>query len=218
MPNEPPNETSPLRKRLRRVEPTAPDVALPQSNKKTNFTWSKDNTSGMIPIFPEPNYEDCRNIMPHQQFEKYFDENLLNYIIDASTKYAIYCNKPDPKINISELKTLIAVLIISGYNHHSSLRNMWSQDDDLKNVLVSNSIRRNRYQEILRFIHFEDSGKGGTRDNPNPDKLWKLRPLMDHVKAKMLEHFHPEQNLSYDESMIAYFGKHGCKQFIKGIG
>lgn len=32
----------------------------------------------------------------------------------------------------------------------------------------------------------------------------------------MLKHFHPEQHLSYDESMIAYFGRHGCKQFIKG--
>lgn len=203
-------------KRLKRVVPTKCNIKLPASNKNTEFKWTKDENSGLIGIFPTANYENCRSAKPHELFERFFDDNILNHIIDQSGKYAIYCGKPNPNITIAELRTFIGILLISGYNNHSSVIRLWSQHDDLRNNLVYNSMRRDRFKEIMRFLHFEDNDKGGTRENPNQDKLWKLRPLTDHLKAKMIENFHPEQNLSFDESMIAYYGKHGCKQFIKG--
>lgn len=215
--NEPSTSYSSPRKRLKRVSPTASDAPLPPSNKNGQYAWSKSDTSGMIPLFPHANYEDCRNLLPHEQFEKFFDDDLLKFIISESSKYAVYRHKNVPDFTIPELRTFIGILIISGYNAHSAMRHMWSQDDDLRNILISKCMRRDRFQEICHFLHFEDSGKGGSKENPNPDSLWKLRPLTDHLKAKMIENFHPEQNLSYDESMIAYFGKHGCKQFIKGF-
>lgn len=46
--------------------------------------------------------------------------------------------------------------------------------------------------------------------------MWKLRPLVSKIQSKCIEHFEPVQNLSYDESMIEYFGRHGCKQYIRG--
>lgn len=41
--------------------------------------------------------------------------------------------------------------------------------------------------------------------------MWKIQPLIDKIKSKYLQCFEPEQNLSYDESMVKYFGK----QFIR---
>lgn len=90
---------------------------------------------------------------------------------------------------------------------------MWSTDDDLRNEMVFNAMRCNRFQQIISCLHFEKV----LIVPPNAtDKMWKLRPLMNRVKANMIKHFHPEPNLSFDESMIAYFGRHGCKQYIKG--
>ena len=45
---------------------------------------------------------------------------------------------------------------------------------------------------------------------------WKLRPLLDHLRVRFMKNFQPSQQLSYDESMIEYFGRHGCKQYIRG--
>lgn len=45
--------------------------------------------------------------------------------------------------------------------------------------------------------------------------MWKLRPLTDRLNSNFKRHFVPEQHVSYDESMIAYYGRHGCKQFIR---
>lgn len=71
-------------------------------------------------------------------------------------------------------------------------------------------MRKNRFQQISQFLHFSDIKK------PNfDDKIWKLRPLTDYLKQKFLAHFHAEQSLSYDESMIEYYGRHGMKQYLK---
>nr|CAH7717546.1 unnamed protein product [Callosobruchus chinensis] len=39
---------------------------------------------------------------------------------------------------------------------------------------------------------------------------------MSKVKQKFLKHFIPVEHLNFDESMIKYYGRHGCKQFIRG--
>ena len=46
--------------------------------------------------------------------------------------------------------------------------------------------------------------------------MWKLPPLLDHLRVRFMSSFRPTQQLLYDESMILYFGKHGCKQYIWG--
>ncbi|XP_053945107.1 piggyBac transposable element-derived protein 3-like [Anastrepha ludens] len=189
---------SPMRKRLRKIEPKPSNVALPSGNKETVFEWVKKKSSSLIPIFP--NYEDCRHSLPHEQFEKFFDGTLLEYICEQSALYSVEQNRPNPNITVSELRAFIGILIVTGYNYHSNYKHLWSQDEDIRNNLVSNTMRRNRFQEILQNLPLEENSKASSKDGPNPDKMWKLRPLTDHLKAKMIENFHPEQNLSFDEA------------------
>lgn len=131
-------------------------------------------------------------------------------IVDESSKYANHLGKPDPKISIAELKVYIGILIISGYSVQSRLESYWSSDPDLKNESIQKAMRKNRFKQISQFLHFKDLNEPNTAD-----KIWKLRPLTDRLKQKMLANFHVEQNLSYDESMIEYFGRHGMKQCMK---
>lgn len=63
----------------------------------------------------------------------------------------------------------------------------------------------------MPFLHFADNSK----INPN-DKAWKIRPMLEMLKNRCLKNFVPEKQLSYDECMVKYFGKHSCKQFIRG--
>lgn len=130
---------------------------------------------------------------------------------EESSHYALFMNSPDPKITKEEFKVFIAILILSGYNSLPSERLYWDSEYDVNNALVTNAMRRDRFIQIKRCLHFVDN-----KHVHKTDKMWKLRPLMDILRSKFIEHFQPEQDLSYDESMIAYYGKHGCKQFIRG--
>lgn len=102
-------------------------------------------------------------------------------------------------------------MILSGYNGLPGKRFYWDSSDDVGNSLVKDSMRRDRFISIMRFIHCANNNEINVND-----KVWKLRPGMDMLKDKFLIHFVPSQNLNYDESMVKYFGKHSCKQFIRG--
>lgn len=43
------------------------------------------------------------------------------------------------------------------------------------------------------------------------------QPVINMLKERCLKNFVPVQNLAYDESMVKYYGRHGCKQFIRGM-
>lgn len=77
--------------------------------------------------------------------------------------------------------------------------------------MISAAMRRDRFFTILRFLH--------CADNLQPDltdKMWKLRPLIKLLNANYMKHYRGQCDLSYDEAMVAYFGHHGCKQYIRG--
>ena len=51
-------------------------------------------------------------------------------------------------------------------------------------------------------------------DDPSPDKLFKLRPLIDHLFEKFQEVYTPTRNISIDESLLLWKGRLSFKQYI----
>ncbi|XP_065355426.1 piggyBac transposable element-derived protein 3-like [Calliphora vicina] len=173
--------------------------------------WVEDEDVWCQRIFPEPDFSDCTDLPPYVQFEKFFDDELVQMLCNESNSYAVYSGQENPKISMNEMRVFLGILIVTGYASVPSKRDYWTNESDLKNELVSDSMRRNRFDTIFRNIHFIDNAK-----QQGDDKIWKLRPYTDALKTRFLKHFHPEQCLSYDESMIEYYGRHSCKQFIRG--
>ena len=50
--------------------------------------------------------------------------------------------------------------------------------------------------------------------DPN-DKFSKVGPLLDKLNKECLLNHLPEQTVSIDKSVVPYFGRHECKQFMK---
>ena len=69
---------------------------------------------------------------------------------------------------------------------------------------------RNRFDEILQYLHFADN-----TDLNHGDKFAKVRPLIVELNERFLLYNPTEPKLSIDESMVPYYGRHGCKQFIR---
>lgn len=101
------------------------------------------------------------------------------------------------------------LLIVSGYNVLPGCRFYLDTSPDMQNTMVRESMRRGRFEKICRVLHCADNS------TINEDKYYKLRPLKNILKSRYLKHFVPEQALNYDESMVKYFVRHSCKQFIR---
>ena len=160
--------------------------------------------------FPAADYSSFRDMAAVSVFESIFTDEIFTLMMDKMLKYALFLNCPDPHVSKDELKVFLGILIVSGYNILAGKRQYWEAASDVRNEMVYNAMRRDRFAQLMRFLHFADNTKPDLMD-----KMWKLRPLVNILKSSFLKNFRPTQQLAYDESMVAYFGRHGCKQFIR---
>nr|CAH7747061.1 unnamed protein product [Callosobruchus chinensis] len=52
------------------------------------------------------------------------------------------------------------------------------------------------------------------RDDPNFDKLYKVKPFLEKVKDNFQKHYKLHRNIAVDESMIKFKGRSSLKQFM----
>lgn len=71
-----------------------------------------------------------------------------------------------------------------------------------------------RFLKLLRFIHLNDNQKMLPRSSESFDKLFKIRSLIDHLNNIYKILYNPSQNLSIDESMVAFTGRSTMKQYM----
>lgn len=125
-----------------------------------------------------------------------------DHITRHTTLYAAYKGKERFQMKKEELKVYLAILILSGYNSLPSRRLYWQKEEDVRVSAVANAMRRDRFEEIMRFLHFNSNDRLDAND-----RYWKIRPLVSMLQNNFLKHFVPQQNLSHDEAMIRYFGR-----------
>ena len=126
------------------------------------------------------------------------------YAVSRGFKQEVICEK--------EMWHFLAILINSMYVRTSDRDFYWSYDRDVGIAAIRDLLPRHRFNQIMRSLHFRNN-----REMPaeNPDRYFKVRPLFRTLNQK-LEIFQNGPKVSVDESMVPYFGYHGCKQYLKG--
>lgn len=155
---------------------------------------------------------DLTGQTPVNIFEKFFDGEVLDMIILYSKLYASQHNNHNFEITAGELKVFFGILLLTGYHSLPRERLYWSLDEDCGVTVVPKAMSRNRFMEIKNYLHFCNNEAA----SKSTDKMFKLRPLGDLLIQKFQRWGVFHENLSIDESMIKYFGRHPAKQFIRG--
>jgi hypothetical protein len=72
---------------------------------------------------------------------------------------------------------------------------------------------RNRYQNILKFLHLVDKKIPKRNDSSYKPSL-RFKPLIDFVNRKFLHYYNPRREMSVDESLVGTKGKTSMLQYI----
>lgn len=185
---------------------------LPKSRvkKKKSYHWVTGDIQSAPADWPVEEIEMQTEVSPSALFDMIFDDDILNLIVTESNRYAAEKNRVG-NITKKELKAFLGIMILSGYIALPRRRMYWEQSPDTHNDIVSQALARNRFEFILSNLHFVDNNRINT-----VDKFAKVRPLFDHLNKRFLEMSPLQEQHSVDESMVPYFGRHGCKQYIHG--
>lgn len=182
----------------------------PTSSRQTKRKWRvKPEPSADTQFRPPPPAQQNEPTTPLEAFFLFFDDELLKRIHFETNLKSVQKGKP-ASITENELKVFIGINIIMGYNKLPTIRSYWSVDEDLNVPCISRAMARDRFQAILSNLHLNDN----TKMNPNQrDKLFKVRPLLEHLNRAFFKNRNESEHLSIDESTIRFKGRSSLKQY-----
>ena len=167
---------------------------------------------------PGPNVSpSCKS--PEDCFALFFDDALLDYIINGTNEYAekkiasmprttrgLYRNwRP---VTREEMKGFIAVILNMGIVQLSDLKDYWSTDDTTNLPFFHSIFSRDRFFQIFGALHVGDID--------STTKWGKIQPFLDLICPSFEAAFTPDQQVAIDESVISFKGRVSFRQYLKG--
>lgn len=86
----------------------------------------------------------------------------------------------------------------------------WAEETRINKV--ADIMSRNRWEFIKSNVHLNDNLKALPLDNPDRDRLYKVCPIIDHMKQKFLA-IPMLQMLSVDEQIVPFKGRSSLKTY-----
>jgi len=162
----------------------------------------------------------CDNISisgntPLHYFDFFFNSTILQIIVEQTNLYQQ--QNPEPlrskmapwkDVNIEELRIFLGLSINMGHVIKGDLQNYWSKDPLLSTPIFRQFMTRNRYLQILRYLHFTNNEE--IIDHP----LRKIKPIIDLLNQQFSSTIKPGKNLCIDESLMLWKGRLKFKQFL----
>lgn len=56
-----------------------------------------------------------------------------------------------------EIRAILAILLLSGYAPLPQRSLYWTQEDDIYNAAIANCMPRNRFDQIMKYLHLADN-------------------------------------------------------------
>jgi hypothetical protein len=135
---------------------------------------------------------------------------VVDNILFQTNLYANQRERNFAPLNREEFYGFLGINLIMGYHEVPSLADYWKADQDLAVPIVSSTLPRNRFTQILSNLHVADNT---SIPDGNNDKLYKVRPLISAMNANYVKLYNVSQKLSIDETMILFKGRHSIKQY-----
>ena len=157
-------------------------------------------------------------------FQKFIDEDMWQLFAEQTNIYANQFLAANPNLkpgsrarswrytNPTEMKTLIGLLMLQGIIRKPEIGMYFSKRESILTPYFSQIITEKRFRLLLKFLHFADNSK--FEPDKHHKKLYKIQPILDHLKSKFSSVYTPEQNICVDESLLPWKGRLGWIQYI----
>lgn len=155
---------------------------------------------------------------PIDYFKYFCDSSLVQRIIEETNRYATQ-NHPVQSLHMkawcpvtrNEFENFLGLSILMGHVRKGELHSYWSTDPLMHTPIFGQIMSRDRYFQILRYLHFHDNNDNSENVN---HPLVKVKPVIDHLQATFSAALIPGKNLCIDESLLLWKGRLRFKQYI----
>ena len=71
-----------------------------------------------------------------------------------------------------------------------------------------------RFKVLLQCLHVNDNTTAKSRNDPNYDRLHKIRPLLNMSRDNFMHEYNIDKEVSIDEAMVGFKGRSSLKQYM----
>lgn len=151
-----------------------------QSSKRSDKSLRKN---GETILDLPPQLEALKT--PIEFFKYFFTDEMLDILKDKIGAHAKQ-KWPEKSFDVTtdELEQFLGVYLNMCLIRLPSIRAYWSEA--LGHPRVNNVMSCNRWEEIKRYLHFNDNAKMVPKGKPDDDPLYKIRPFLYQLRARLL--------------------------------
>lgn len=117
-------------------------------------------------------------------------------------------------VTVNEMRKFLAIIIHMSISERMQIRDHWSKNPVISCNFCPNVMNRDRFTSILALFHVNDNSLAIQKGNPGHDPLHKVRPLLESIRIKCQNAYHPQENITVDEGMCKFRGRLSFKQYM----
>ena len=158
-----------------------------KNDEPSQVQWSDyNNRTQSFPYIAQGglNVTLSNNINSQQIYERLVDQDVISLIVRKTNLYVQQCTSTHTTRSSSQtvwkptngekIKKFLGLIIWMGLVKKGKIANYWSTNPLYKNEVAPNIMSRNRFQELLRYIHFVNN----VTIDPT-DRREKIQALID---------------------------------------
>lgn len=183
-----------------------------------NIRFSSRAVHNRHPSYPS----ELDRLEPAQVYSTFVDGDLLSMIVAETNRNARhYVDTEDigPRArmknwkdtDVREMERFFAIIMYMGIVTYPSIAEYWSTNGLYSNETVSSTMSRNRFQLLLRFVHFSNNQEEGSTE-----RFHKFVRVLDALQDKFCDACKPGERIVVDESMIPFRGRLSFLQYLPG--
>ena len=207
-------------RRLRRIQSSSSIEQLRSPDDDAD-TWTSENRDPpQFEFIGNPGFtipDDVKS--PGHFFRLFLTESLLNKIVQETNRYAAQQIVKShvlrssrlrkwKDISAKELEVFFGLLMHTGTISLPSIEYYWKTSEGYNLDFWKKRMSRNRFQLILRFLHFNNEEQVDGR-------LSKINLLSQHFNETMDRIYKPRRKLCIDKAMVLWRGRLVFRQYVK---
>ena len=190
--------------------------------------WKREDQAPDIPPFTSASQikvDLTEDTTPLTFVELFLDDKFYEHLTFQTNLYAAqYITVHDifacysrarcwKEVTVDEMKQFLVLYLLTGIIRKPEVGQYWSISSVIKTPYFNDVMSQNRFQSILQFFHFNDNSQYDI-NNPNQDKLFKIRPIITYLVTKFKTVYFPDREVSTDEELLLWKGRLSFKQYI----
>ncbi|XP_041959999.1 uncharacterized protein LOC121718809 [Alosa sapidissima] len=202
------------RGRGRRAEPTARPAFASDA-------WKGMDQEDVVPC--QPTFNPTRTPGPQlsagrvyaavELFQLFITDAMLQTVVKNTNRYGRRQQESGAKqaewqdITLRDMYSYLSMLVYMGLVKGKNLTDYWRRSELYRIAFPLTVMSGRKFQAISTAIHMSDPASDAANDirrgTPGYDRLGRIKPMYDELRAACRASYHPRQNISVDERMVA---------------